>query len=202
VRGYVEVPDARYDLGGAGWGCIYPHVGYFTAGSLGALLRRAGFAVLAMDTAFGGVFRYAEIATSSSGAVGADVVAASETGDNLAAFRSLGRRHQATVAHWRSRVTEWDRAGHRVALWGAGARGVAFLSAVDPDRRLSAVVDRNPAKQGRYLPCTAHKVIAPEDLLAYEVDTVLITNAAYRTEIRDELAHLGVAAEVWVATAH
>ena len=41
VHGYIEVPDAGYDLSTAGWEVIYPHVSYFDAFSL-AQHRRAG----------------------------------------------------------------------------------------------------------------------------------------------------------------
>src|SRR5690606_2991834 len=43
VRGYVEVPDACYDLATAGWEVIYPHVSYFDACSLCRIFQRAGW---------------------------------------------------------------------------------------------------------------------------------------------------------------
>jgi hypothetical protein len=58
------------------------------------------------------------------------------------------------------------------------------------------VVDVNPRKWGLFLPGTGQVVFAPAALRDVEVDTVVITNAAYLQEIRDELATLGIGADV------
>jgi hypothetical protein len=113
VRGYIEVPDARYDIGAAGWGCIYPHVGYFTAASLSALLRRAGFAILAMDTAFGGAFRYAEVALN--GHVETARPPRHDVREDLDALATLAHRHTTTVRHWSNRVAEHTAHAGRIA---------------------------------------------------------------------------------------
>ncbi len=84
-------------------------------------------------------------------------------------------------------------------LWGAGSRGVQFLTFADPDRRLAAVVDLNPRKWGRYLPVTGHRVDPPTTLTELQPTAVIITNPAYRIEIADQLAELGVTAEILVA---
>jgi hypothetical protein len=82
------------------------------------------------------------------------------------------------------------------ALWGAGAKGTTFANAVGRDSRLAVVVDVNPRKWGLFLPGTGQVVYAPAALGDLEVDTVVITNAAYLQEIRDELATLGIGADV------
>jgi len=84
-------------------------------------------------------------------------------------------------------------------LWGAGSRGVQFLAAVDPDRRLSAVVDVNPRKWGRYLPGGGHRVDSPDRLVELKPQVVVITNPAYHKEIGSALVELGVTAELAVA---
>jgi hypothetical protein len=76
---------------------------------------------------------------------------------------------------------------------------VQFLAAADPDRRLSAVVDVNPRKWGRYLPGGGHRVDPPASLARVRPRAVIITNPAYRTEIRASLAALGVDPELLVA---
>ena len=74
-----------------------------------------------------------------------------------------------------------------------------FLSQADPDGRLTAVVDVNPRKWGRYLPVTAHRVDPPQTLTGLGCRAVIITNPAYRDEIAAQLGQLGVAAELLVA---
>ncbi|MGH3715085.1 MAG: class I SAM-dependent methyltransferase [Micromonosporaceae bacterium] len=191
VRGYLEVPNASYDFATAGWDCIYPHVSYFNARSLVELIGRAGFRVLSLGTAFDDIFLYAEITTGHGTAPDTRQIAEQQL-DRLASFET---RYAATVAAWRGRIA----GGRRILLWGAGARGVAFLNAVDPQRRLVGVADLNPGKWGRRLPVTGHQVCAPTDVAELRPDTVIITNPAYRGEIAEALAELGVAAEVVVA---
>ena len=84
-------------------------------------------------------------------------------------------------------------------LWGAGSRGVQFLHLADPRRRLTAVVDVNPRKWGRFLPVTGHEVWPPQALAELGARVVIITNPAYRTEIGLALRGLGVEAELVVA---
>jgi SAM-dependent methyltransferase len=196
VRGYVEVPDARYDVVGAGWGCIYPHVGYFTGPSLAALLRRAGFQLLREGTDFGGLFRFAEMATTAPAPP--HQPAPSAVRDDLMAAATLHKRHHAAVADWRARIRSHVAAGHRIAVWGVGARGAGFLAATDPERLVTAV-DRNPAKHHRFLPCSAHRVVPPRELPGYGIDTVVLTNPRYEAEVRKDLDSLDIDAVIWRA---
>ncbi|MGH3648019.1 MAG: class I SAM-dependent methyltransferase [Micromonosporaceae bacterium] len=192
VRGYLEVPNASYDFATAGWDCIYPHVSYFNARSLIELVRRAGFQVRRLGTGFDDIFLYAEITTRPDGP---SPTAGGVAERQLAQLATFATRYPATLARWRTRIT----GGGRVLLWGAGARGVAFLNAVDPQRRIAGVTDVNPGKWGRYLPVTGHLVSPPATVAALRPDTVIITNPAYRGEIAEQLAELGVTAEVMVA---
>jgi hypothetical protein len=100
---------------------------------------------------------------------------------------------------WHARIDALTARGARPVLWGAGSRGVQFLTLADPDRRLAAVIDVNPRKWGRYLPVTAHRVDAPETLTELQPSTVIITNPSYRTEIGEHLRRLGVTADLVAA---
>jgi hypothetical protein len=200
VRGYVEVPDACYDLATAGWEVIYPHVSYFDAYSLCRIFGRAGWRVDATGTYFSGMFRWIEVSVHC--VPPADPVPLPVRADrdrHLAAVESFAVRHGKERQQWRGLVADLAARGDRPVLWGAGSRGVQFLAAADPDRRLSAVVDVNPRKWGRYLPGGGHRVDPPASLARVRPRAVIITNPAYRTEIRASLAALGVDPELLVA---
>ncbi|HZM80829.1 MAG TPA: methyltransferase domain-containing protein [Candidatus Limnocylindrales bacterium] len=183
THAFIEVPDAGYDLTTAGWDCIYPHVGYFSASSLSALLARAGWAVLEMGTAFNDQYLWAEV-----GSIGLSNL------DTLPA-PSFEPRFAEATAHWRAFLP-----GRRAVVWGAGTRGTMFCNRVDPaGTLLEGVVDRNPAKHGRYLPLAGHRVLSPTELPSLRPDTVVLTNPAYRNEIAAELASLGLHPDVLVA---
>jgi hypothetical protein len=117
----------------------------------------------------------------------------------LVAIEGFTRRHEAERTAWRERIADLADRGERPVLWGAGSRGVQFLTFADPDRRLAAVVDVNPRKWGRYLPVTAHRVAAPEILADLRPTAVIITNPSYRIEIAAQLERLGVRAELLAA---
>jgi hypothetical protein len=198
VHGYVEVPDAGYDLATAGWEVIYPHVSYFDAYPLCRIFRRAGWQVEGTGTYFSGMFRWIEVSANREPATTTDLPGISARDRQLAAIRQFHARHVAQRERWRCEIAELAAAGARPVLWGAGSRGVQFLTAVDPYRRLSAVVDVNPRKWGRYLP-GGHRVDPPERLTELRPAVVVITNPAYRVEVAGTLAGLGVEAELRVA---
>jgi SAM-dependent methyltransferase len=190
VWGYVEVPDACYDLATAGWEVIYPHVSYFDAYSLCRIFRRAGWRVEGTGTYFSGMFRWIEV-SSTGGPDGVAPPGLSERDRQIAAVGAFQARHVAERDRWRETIARLAAAGSKPVLWGAGSRGVQFLASVDPDRRLSAVVDVNPRKWGRYLPGGGHRVDSPETLVRLRPRAVVITNPAYRDEIEAALADLG-----------
>jgi hypothetical protein len=201
VTGYIEVPDACYDLATAGWEVIYPHVSYFDAYSLRRIVERAGWRVEDTGTSFAGMFRFIEFSANlAAPRVGTDPLPSLTDRDRqLSRVDGFPARQRAELVGWRDRIDELVAAGARPVLWGAGSRGVQFLSFADPAGQLSAVVDVNPRKWGRYLPVTAHRVDPPETMTALAPGAVIITNPAYRTEIGDQLAALGVDAEILVA---
>jgi len=201
VYGYLEVPDACYDLSTAGWEVIYPHVSYFDAYSLVRIVQRAGWRVEDTGTLFGGMFRFIEMSANVDGdRKGTEPVPGpADRARQLAAVATFRERHEAERAAWRQRIGELVERGARPVLWGAGSRGVQFLTFADADQRLAAVVDVNPRKWGRYLPVTAHRVDPPETLSTLKPQAVIITNPSYRNEIAADLKRLGVEAELLTA---
>jgi Methyltransferase domain/C-methyltransferase C-terminal domain len=196
VHGYFEVPDACYDLSTAGWEVIYPHVSYFDSVSLSRIFERAGWRVTAGGPLFHGMFRYVEVTTQP----GPALPGAPEALDRqLAAIRGFAARQRAELSRWRETVASLAAAGAQPVLWGAGSRGVQFLTFADPHRQLHAVVDVNPRKWGRFLPVTGHQVQDPQTLRGGRTTTVVITNPAYTEEIAKSLADLGLDAQMLVA---
>ncbi len=190
---YVEVPNAEYVLSDDGmWDLLYQHVAYFSRPALSAAFERAGYRVFDLRTAFHGQFLSVEgVPTDQpvSAEPDADTVAAA-----CARVDSFSDRLSDRLEGWRQRLAG-ERSGD-IVLWGAGAKGVAFLNLLGEPGAVDRVVDVNPRKVGRYVPGTGHRVETPEDLRRSQVGMVLITNPAYRDEIRDQLARLGSTAVV------
>lgn len=202
VTGYLEVPDGGYDLATAGWQIIYPHVSYFDGYAVCQILTRAGWRVEGTGTFFSGMLRWVEVSANRPPVpvgAGPALPGRADRDRQLAAIGGFTARYTAERGRWRDGIAGMAAGGARPVLWGAGSRSVQFLAAVDPDRRLSAVVDVNPRKWGRYLPGGGHRVDPPEVLARLQPRAVIITNPAYRDEIAKSLVDLGVSAELHVA---
>jgi hypothetical protein len=81
--------------------------------------------------------------------------------------------------------------GKTVAAYGAAAKGNTLLNycGVGTDL-ITFVVDRSPAKQGRYLPGSHIPIFAPERIAGEKPDYVLILPWNLRVEIMSEMDHV------------
>lgn len=191
---YLEVPNAESVFSPAGmWDLLYQHVAYFSRPALLAVVRRGGYEVTDLRTAFHGQFLSVE-GRPAPLAVGQPPDPEAVAGV-CAVVEGFADRLQSRLAHWRDRLTA---AGGEVVLWGAGARGVAFLNLLDAEGAVQRVVDVNPRKVGRFVPGTGHRIDTTSSVADASVATVLITNPAYRAEISEEVASLGSLATVEV----
>jgi SAM-dependent methyltransferase len=189
---YAEVPDVAYVLTTAGlWDLIYPHVGYFTATALRHLVELCGFAPLEVSRSFGGQYLWTE-ARASVGDVRAPDPPENEVAEVLELADGFAQMHRDTVDRWAERLDQAHRAGQRIALWGAGTKGVSFLNVVPGGAGVADVVDINPRKRGRFVPGTGQAVIGPDDIGSAAPDLVLIMNPNYRDEIQSALAAAGL----------
>jgi hypothetical protein len=97
---------------------------------------------------------------------------------------------------WHERICTAWQAGRRVALWGGGSKAVSLLTTLDLGPEVIAAVDINPYKQGKFMPGTGHRVVAPEALQDLQPDLVIVMNPVYVAEVSKELARLGLRPEV------
>lgn len=83
------------------------------------------------------------------------------------------------------------RKGLKVAAYGAAAKGNTLLNygGIKPDL-IAFVVDRNPAKQGQFLPGSRIPVVDEEQLKAERPDRVVILPWNIETEIRAQLSYI------------
>lgn len=195
---YVEVPAGDSMLRDRNvWDVIYEHPSHFTAPSLRKLFARAGFRVAAEGTAFGDQYRWIEATLDATTRAAPD-----DDGDEVARVVSdaaaFGDEFGARVRKWEERLPAHVGNGS-IAVWGAGSKGVTFLTSVPAAARIRSVVDLNPRKHGRHVPRTGHVVVGPDSLVEAPVDAVVAMNPLYESEIGESLTRLGVDARVVIA---
>lgn len=122
------------------------------------------------------------------GSSGLDVLAAS--------IQRFAERYAEEVERWRTDLRGFAENGAEVVIWGTGSKGVTFLNTVDVDRTISAAVDVNPRKHGKFVAGTGQTIIGPDDLPSVRPDLVIVMNPIYRDEIGRKLAELGLAPSV------
>jgi len=123
-------------------------------------------------------------------AVAAMIKAESEAGLAGAAFYS-GFQASAEAARdsFRTFLSETRDAGLKVAAYGAAAKGNTLLNfAGTTARDIAFVVDRNPAKQGRYMPGSQIPIVDEAHLISEQPDRVVILPWNIETEIRMQLS--------------
>jgi 2-polyprenyl-3-methyl-5-hydroxy-6-metoxy-1,4-benzoquinol methylase len=175
---------------------FYEHCSYFTPESLGFAFHRAGFSDVHASRVFDGQYIWATAEYgAAAGPSPAMRPAASRIVAAAGAYGEQWTRRGAALVH---AVERFGRSGP-VAIWGAGAKGVTFLNLIDPEcRRIACTVDVNKRKQGKFIAGTGHPIVAPEGVLAREIQTIVAMNPNYADEIRRTVANIGSRADVIV----
>ena len=79
--------------------------------------------------------------------------------------------------------------GKRIAVWGAGARGLALLAGLGMSEGFfEYAIDSDRNKHGKYLPAVYLAVRPPEQLDLDDIDCVLVTSYTFFNEIWDQLS--------------
>jgi len=165
-RIYVEVPCLDWILARRAWfDVFYEHVNYFRLGDLARMFGR----VHRMGHLFGGQYIY----------VVADIA-------SLRAPRWENDAEARLPRDFRAGVAAAGRLAAGATIWGGASKGVIYsLMAARAGSPAAAVIDINPAKQRRFLPCTGLRILPPEEGLALlpPGGRVLVMNGNYLGEI-------------------
>ena len=189
-----DLPDVVRVLSeGAFWDVYYEHCSYFSPGSLARLFRRTGFRVLALERDYDDQYLVLEALAQAD--EGSAPLPLEESPEELGSLvESFRRTFDDTTERWRAILQAARGDGRRVAVWGAGSKGVAFLTTLAAAGEVAYAVDVNPYKQGKFLAGTGHRVLGPADLAADPPDLVVAMNSIYLDEIRRQLDAIGLTA--------
>jgi len=106
-------------------------------------------------------------------------------------YAAFGKKVQGVIAAVQRFLAEARREGRAVVGYGAAAKGNTLLNACGATTaEMSYVVDRNPHKQGLFLPGTHIPVHAPQRLTETRPDFVFILPWNLKDEIAREMHHV------------
>jgi SAM-dependent methyltransferase len=178
ARIFFETPSAEWILRNRViWDLFYEHCSYFTAESLTTAFEISGFRVESVRRVFSEQYLWLEASLSTEG-----TTVNRGAGDIPDLARRLAESEGALIDSIRARIRDLAGRG-KVAIWGAGAKGVTILNLVDPDCRcIECVVDLNPNKWGHYIPGTGHPIVGYKELGKYGVNVAVLMNPNYRDE--------------------
>lgn len=108
--------------------------------------------------------------------------------DSPAYYRGFQQRADRVKNELLDYLNEAKSEGRGVAAYGAAAKGNTLLNyaGIGPDL-LRCVADKNPAKQGKFLPGSRIPIVDPNQLIAAQPDDVLILPWNIKDEVIDQL---------------
>lgn len=194
---YFEVPNPERRFRNlVPWNVGYEHGSWFFPEAFRALFELTGFEVKDVAPCHSGEYLGIEALPAPK----PDLTALRT---REAAVRKLAgdlktRSHQCreTIAAWKMQIEEFERNSTRVIPWGAGERGIGFLSSLNVRDLMPCIVDINPDRVGKFIPGTGQQVVPPSFLVEYKPDVIIVMNRTYLPEIKQQATALGITATV------
>ena len=179
----------------------HEHFSYLSLTALETVFAACGLAVFDVEEiqTHGGSLRVFVQRAASGRRTVSDRVAtllAREAAAGLAAatgYQGFQSRAETVKNDLLAFLIEAKRQGKRVAAYGAAAKGNTLLNFAGIRRDLIPyVVDRNPAKQGKYLPGSRIPIVDEARLLADRPDYVVILPWNLKFEVMEQLRSAGL----------
>jgi SAM-dependent methyltransferase len=190
---FFQVPDVRRILREvAFWDIYYEHCSYFSLGSLARLFRQCGFEVMNLAREYDG--QYLMIEARAGDGKGEALLEQEDDLEELAReVANFSENYPHELDAWRRDLQRIRQTGRRAVIWGAGSKGVAFLTTLHiVEDEIEYAVDINPYKHGTYMAGTGQEIVGPEFLREYRPDVVIVMNPIYEEEIRQLTEGLGL----------
>jgi SAM-dependent methyltransferase len=195
---FFQVPDVLRILEErAFWDIYYEHCNYFGAGSLARLFRAGGFSVDTVGRDYDDQYLMIDC-HPTNGSESKPLLPEEQDMDQLRKLvDDFSAQLPRALDRWRSTIGKCREDGKRVVIWGAGSKGVAFLTTLGLNEdAVEFAVDINPHRHGQFMATTGQEIIGPQRLTQDKPDVVIVMNSIYKQEIEVDLQKLGLTPEV------
>lgn len=193
---FFQIPDVKRILKNCAFEDIYyEHCSYFSAGSLGRLFRKCAFDVKRLENDYNGQYLMIDC-LPSDGMPSAPLPEENDLEKLKAHVYSFNQKFKKKKLIWQERLKKIKVDRKRAVLWGSGSKAVSFLTSLDIENEINYAVDINPYRQGTYLAGNGQEIVAPEFLIEYKPDFVIIMNSVYMEEISQNLQEMGLSPEI------
>lgn len=186
VRFFFETPTVEWIFQNMAMvDFFYEHCSYFSSNSMRFLFEKNGFEVQSIQNVFGGQYLWLEAIFNGSHELSNLSLSYPDVGQ----IYELAKHYNLTVNNliqfWKKQLCLWRDSKKKIAIWGAGAKGVTFLNLVDQEAKLvDFVVDVNPNKQNKFISGTGHYITNVEYLVENGIDEIILMNPNYFEEVK------------------
>jgi len=164
------------------WDFFYEHCSYFNPNSIRTAFELAGFSVEAIDLVFGNQYMLIEASIAKN-----KVQVIKEPTDIYALTTVFSNSERQNLEKWKQNLKKLSKKG-KIAIWGAGAKGVTFCNLFDPTfKMIDCVIDLNPNKQGKYIPGTGHPIVDYSEMQSRNITSIILMNPNYNDEVKELL---------------
>lgn len=186
VRLFFETPCVNWILENkVFWDFFYEHCSYFSTNSIRKAFVLAGFNINKIEHIFKGQYLWVEATTEVNSEATVPMITYSWDSFQRTIDDFIKTESQMMLG-WRSRIAELNKNDQKIAVWGAGAKGVTFANLIDPESNIiDCIIDINPNKQGNYLPGTGHLITDIETAAQRGVTHAVVMNSNYISEIKE-----------------
>ena len=191
----IETPYVRDLIERLEFDTIYhEHLFYYSLTALGRLFARNGVRVIDVEriSIHGGSLRVFAASDATAPAPSPAVAALLDEEaalglDRLDYFQGFADRVEVLKGQLLALLGQLKEQGHRVAAYGAAAKGTVLLNAFGiGNERLDFVADRSDYKQGLFMPGVHIPIVEPGRLLTEMPDEVLLLAWNFADEILEQ----------------
>ena len=179
--GIIEIPRLEKALEDNRFYDFFPdHVNYFTLDTLSTTLKLHGFEVLDLRKTMYDEYNVAVVQLRQPHK-----------------FDRVVQQRFDLVEQIETVFAQSHAQGKHTAIWGSGAKGLSIMTAMSTDN-LDLVVDSDPNKVGRYIPANQYRIYEPTELIAFNIDVVVVSAIAYQTVIIGKLQDMGYKGQIYL----